>query len=147
MFWDIDSPGGLFCGPKTKPPSNPGGKARPDCGREGYFIYGKMRSSLGAAGKRARSLPPGAALEQGTKNQGVGANKGPGLLRARKQIGKVLRKIRIFSDPRGETCRKIKRDRGNPPGLSQGMVAGVGGHGFRGTFPPTPLYSGVFSPA
>lgn len=59
-------------------PASPGARPALTAG-EAYFIYGKMRSSLGAAGKRAG--PAGATQEQGTMNQGVGANKGPGLLR------------------------------------------------------------------
>lgn len=104
-----------------------------------------MERCVAALGRLARGQgPAGGRAGTGHDEPRSGREQGPGATPAREQIGKILRKIRIFSSPRGETCRKIKRDRGNPPGLSRGMVAGVGGHGFRGTFPPlhfTPGYS------
>lgn len=78
-------------------------------------------------------------------NQGVGANKGPGLLRAREQIGKVLRKIHIFSGPRGENLREIKGIGGIPRVYSGVWWQALADTVLGGLFPP--LYSGVFSPA
>lgn len=101
-----------------------------------------MRSSLGAAGKRAG--PAGGRARTGRDEPRSGRERGPGATPAREQIGKVLRKIRIFSGPRGETCRKIKGIGGIPRVYSGVWWQALADTVLGGLFPPlrfTPGYS------
>ena len=75
-----------------------------------------MDRCVATLGRLARGQGPAAGGRAGTGSDKPrrGREQGPWATPAREQIGKVLRKIRIFSGPRGETCRKIKGIGGIP---------------------------------
>lgn len=105
-----------------------------------------MERCVAALGRLARGQGPAAGGRAGTGHDEPrsGREQGPGATPAREQIGKVLRKIHIFSSPRGELVVKLKEIGGIPrvyPGVWwQALADTVLG----GLFPPlrfTPGYS------
>lgn len=107
-----------------------------------------MERCVATLGRLARGQGPAAGGRAGTGRDEPrsGRKQGPGATPAREQIGKVLRKIRIFSGPRGENLRKIKGIGGIPrvyPGVWwQALADTVLG----GLFPPLRFTSGYSAP-